>query len=1357
MLNRSRIRIPRQALRHGQLADLPQLEIPDAVSVPFGDPASPLFAIGISAINNGLNVFVPPYPGMYPGDYIEVFWDNSGVPVAGQPVTQSNVNQTIGLTVPYGSFANGRFTPYYRITRSSTVQVYSVTRDIWVKLTRPGNFDPNPATPEHEALLAPILPDDVRDGLDDLRARLGVDVTIEPYPFMAEYDRIDFSWGGVRRVYTVQPGEAGQPIVVHITEADILAAGDGQVLLMYTVIDAALNRTTDAKWSLSSSVDVDTSAHLDEPYVEEADPITHVLDLAELGDNDATAVVYAPRGGDFAIGDTIELTWAGFDSHGATLTPHVSSLIVTRIPGAVNFSIPNAVVAASTQGRAIVSYVLRKQSGQRLNSRRATVRITGEAVPDLLEPIVTQNQGGTLPADIARANVTVRAYPGMGEGDHVTLIWAGRRADGTPTDVRPTFDVTQAWVGRDLPFTIDGPTEIAPLAGGSVTVYYQVDYAGGTALVRESEHLDLAVDAVAGQLPRPSVIEAPNGVFDPTLALATVSIPGAPLVANDRVTMSWRGDVTGLHTDSGVVRTTGQPMNFMVGADDITGNRQITVTYNINGGPASSTLTLLASAAGELRVPVVEQANNGVLRLTDIPAAGAIAHVRPYDRIDLGDRVTLYLEEPAGNVRWQLQETVTSTTQDLLYTIPRSVLVGLLNRTVQLRYTVQFDGGGSDTSAPANLRIEEGGTGERPVITSVRNTQTGQEIPDNGNTSATALTFKGTAKRNERVELFDGNVSRGTDNVNPNGDWELQVSVLGGGAHTFTAVGLYDDFPESDPRRLTVTLSGHLLVMGGRSPTRKNKYFGMNLFLRNGRQLHALDATTGKPILARWRYEHEAVGTTVTAKDFPDTQPDAVLYVDTDDDQKILRPKNILGDGRERTYSGTSPGGAFAALRDQGNLVAWGNPIYGGNIGGTIPGLTDIVQFEASPAAFIARRSNGTGSNEGAIVAWGSSTEGGVIPGSSGIPSMTDFVDVIGSCFGFTALRSNGQVVAWGASADTGGVVPDNISRLTDIVEVTCTNTAFAARRRNRAVVAWGSSSGGGTFPNDSVIPSLTDIVEVVGNNQAFAARRENGSVVVWGNTAYGGAFPNGSLIPGLTDIVEVIGNSLAFAARRKNNSVVVWGGSTHGGAFPDGSAIPGLTDIIEVVSNWESFAARRTNGAVVAWGAGGGTLPTDISGMTDIIEVVPSYRSFAARRSNGAVVAWGSAGTGGTVPNDIAGLTDIVDVVGNYHAFAALRSNGQVVAWGNTSYGGAIPASIVPLLTNVRAIYPNWGAFAALTKDGRVVVWGHGSYGGTNNTVPSNLNGNISYELKAGITQDDGPCIGPAKTPRKRGKKLPT
>ncbi|HEY9130460.1 MAG TPA: hypothetical protein VIM98_01785 [Dyella sp.] len=1336
MLNRPRTRIPREALRQGLLDLLPPLVIPDAKPVPFGGASTTLYAIGLSAINSDLSVFVPPYGGMNPGDYIEVFWDNSGIPIASTTVNDNNKDKYVGLPLPYSSFANGRFTPYYRVRRISDLLLFSETRDIWVKLNRPGDFDPNPFTPEQEYLLAPILPEDVRDGLDDNRAALGVDVTIPPYPNMADYDRIDFSWGGsgdgIRRVYTVQPDEVGQPIVLHMTEAEILGAGDGEVLLMYTVIDAAYNRTADAKWSMVTRLDVlANNSPLDAPYVIEVDE-NDVIDLAVLGGANATAMIYTISGSLFAVNDTIEFTWAGIDSHGAALTPYTDSQTIRRVPGPLIFIVPNAIVVASAGGRAILSYVLRKQNGDAIDSRHSTVRIAGQAAPDLPPPIVTPS---LLPADIAHAEVTVPAYPGMGEGDRVTLIWAGTDRNGQPTDYRTTFDVTQAWVGQDLPFPIDGPEHIAPLAGGSATVYYEIDYAAGPALVRESERLELPIGDAANQLPAPTVIEAPDGIFDPALTLANVRIPGTTLVANDRIDLTWVGDITGTYTDNATVRTTGQAANFAVPAARIAGNRQITIHYTVNGSLPSTSLTLRVAASGDLPIPEVDQANNGVLTLADIPAGGAIGRVRPYSGIGLNDEVTLYLEQPAGTVRWQLMETVTDTTQDLTFTIPRSIMVGLVNRTIQLRYTVQFAHGGSDgQSAVAHFSVEDGAN-EQPVIESVRDAL-GREIPNGSTTGATTLTLSGTAARNERVQLFDGNVSLGIVDVSASGRWSLTVAGLGSGVHAFTAEGLYDNFPVSAPYGLRIALSGRLLVMGGRSASRWRYRKGVNGTLNQYRRLHALDATTKTSIPARWRYAHEAPTASVTVTDFPDSNPDAVLYIDTDDDQVILRPRNILGNG----YSDEgTPGGAFVAWRDQGNLAAWGSPTTGGSLVGTIPGFTDILQVETNAHAFAARRGNEINST---VVAWGVAASGGNLP--EDIAEMTDIVEVIGSMSAFAARRRTGQVVVWG-STGSGGRFPEGspIPGMTDIIEVVSGYEAFAARRSNGRVVAWGAANRGGTVPEH--IADLDDIVEVIPAYYAFAARRENGKIVAWGSSSQGGEIPDD--IAELDDIVELLSNAWAFAGRRENGKVVAWG--ANGGSVPDD--IAELDDIVALSSNgFMSFAALRKNGKVVTWP---GTLPEYMEGLDDIVELVGNYFGFAARRANGQVAAWGG-GNIGTVPKDIAELADIVDVVPNAHAFAALRSNGEVVAWGTSTMGGQIPDSTKPLLTNVRAIYANICAFAALTDDNRVVVWGHGSWGGANSNIPSHINGNISYELKAAVAQGHSPSAGKSKAPRKRRHK---
>ncbi|CDF83085.1 hypothetical protein PKB_1727 [Pseudomonas knackmussii B13] len=144
-------------------ADYSPLNIPDAVPIPYDTPASPLYGVGLAALNDGLKVFVDPYVGMRLGDRVEVYWDDSDTPFAFVDVDEANLNNVLALTLDASLFINGDFHPRYEIVRESATVAVSPSRDIRVILSLPGGPDPDPSTPHNENLAAPIVPDDIVD------------------------------------------------------------------------------------------------------------------------------------------------------------------------------------------------------------------------------------------------------------------------------------------------------------------------------------------------------------------------------------------------------------------------------------------------------------------------------------------------------------------------------------------------------------------------------------------------------------------------------------------------------------------------------------------------------------------------------------------------------------------------------------------------------------------------------------------------------------------------------------------------------------------------------------------------------------------------------------------------------------------------------------------------------------------------------------------------------------------------------------------------------------------------------------------------------------------------------------------
>jgi hypothetical protein len=90
-----------------------------------------------------------------------------------------------------------------------------------------------------------------------------------------------------------------------------------------------------------------------------------------------------------------------------------------------------------------------------------------------------------------------------------------------------------------------------------------------------------------------------------------------------------------------------------------------------------------------------------------------------------------------------------------------------------------------------------------PTITNVVEPN-GTPVANNGSTFANTVTLSGKASINQSVELFDGATSKGTADVNANGDWSRQVSGLGSGSHSLTAKALYSSNPVSSPWMVNV-------------------------------------------------------------------------------------------------------------------------------------------------------------------------------------------------------------------------------------------------------------------------------------------------------------------------------------------------------------------------------------------------------------------------------------------------------------------------------------------------------------------------------------------------------------------------
>jgi alpha-tubulin suppressor-like RCC1 family protein len=135
---------------------------------------------------------------------------------------------------------------------------------------------------------------------------------------------------------------------------------------------------------------------------------------------------------------------------------------------------------------------------------------------------------------------------------------------------------------------------------------------------------------------------------------------------------------------------------------------------------------------------------------------------------------------------------------------------------------------------------------------------------------------------------------------------------------------------------------------------------------------------------------------------------------------------------------------------------------------------SNVRDIFASDVAFAALK------NDGSIVTWGNSSGGG---DSSLISNhlQSDVISVSSTNAAFAALKKDGSVVTWGDSSRGGD--SSSVSTVLNVVsgdnlvnEIIANDSAFSARLRDNSVVSWGDPLNGG---NNSIVNSLlkTDIL----------------------------------------------------------------------------------------------------------------------------------------------------------------------------------------------------------------------------------------------------------------------------------------
>ena len=198
-----------------------------------------------------------------------------------------------------------------------------------------------------------------------------------------------------------------------------------------------------------------------------------------------------------------------------------------------------------------------------------------------------------------------------------------------------------------------------------------------------------------------------------------------------------------------------------------------------------------------------------------------------------------------------------------------------------------------------------------------------------------------------------------------------------------------------------------------------------------------------------------------------------------------------------------------------------------------------VTQIYSTSSAFAAVK------DDGSVVTWGNSSDGG--DSSTVSDDLSSGVTQIYSTErAFAALKVDGSVVTWGRAGQGGdsSAVTGNLG--SGVTQIHSTERAFAVLKIDGSVVTWGDSRYGGNSSAETG-DLVSGVTQIYSNHYAFAALKGDGSVITWGYPTFGGdsSTVSDDLISGITQIYST---EMAVAAVKDDGSVVTWGHPSEGG-----------------------------------------------------------------------------------------------------------------------------------------------------------------------------------------------------------------
>ncbi|VVN23302.1 hypothetical protein [Pseudomonas fluorescens] len=414
-------------------------------------------------------------------------------------------------------------------------------------------------------------------------------------------------------------------------------------------------------------------------------------------------------------------------------------------------------------------------------------------------------------------DVIVRVYTPTKDfavNDEVLLTWTGTPAQGPQIIVGP-LSMPVEFVPFQLDFTI--PNEaVRAIAKGSASVGFVRRREGESD--RPSKNESGSVVGDTSRLLAPGVAEVLGGTRPGHTRRATGCIAWyVGRNGSDLLNLIWEAKAPGgdpvYYEDPRQVGNVadGEPVLRAVAQSDIQRFDGLSVkVYYVVTNRDNLLLSVRESLPFIMQVgvpmptfdrPEVEEADaDDVLDPDKVSPTGATL-VAPFLGTQDKDRVTYRWRGSAsgGSTSDYLDMIPATVGKPVKFTVGKAFVTANRNGTVVVDYSIQRGGETLGHSRELTLGV---GQATAPTTDEVIGPPRNVEIPQGGETEETAVTLSGIAAKGQKVEIFDGAVSKGPAPADPTtGVWTLLVSALAVAAHSFTAKALYGSELSSNPPR----------------------------------------------------------------------------------------------------------------------------------------------------------------------------------------------------------------------------------------------------------------------------------------------------------------------------------------------------------------------------------------------------------------------------------------------------------------------------------------------------------------------------------------------------------------------------